>query len=588
MSESSLPAIDTLRARASVRVERIRNIVSGGAALVALDVSGIQRFIFNIATEKAASEVKARSFLVALVPKVLSWRARSSAGLGVESEVLVAAGRSVLAVPEAHLEQVLASLREDARAIRDATGDTLAIDVASRALSKTAFEESGAASFGAAYRELCEGALPIARCRRADSTSNDFWTPVAADQTSLADLGRMLRSSADRAAVVGVARGSASDGRAFRWAPLNISIATGGSLAEVGRQLEGPRLFLQTDGSELGTAPDAGDELAALPLAGAWIKADGETPLDFDGLAASAEGDPKLGVLRMDLDSLGESFGGVTRNKAAADGLRDLLALSDAVNLCCGPLADAVTWSPGGPRNVQWILAGGDDLFLVGAWSEVIEVAQAIRGAIVPALKSVAAELASKEAAAKLDISAGLVIAPSGVPLSHLADQAEEQIATAKRPRDTQNGSMVAKAALSWGGLAIGWKDWGVVLDLARELTQAIRRNHIARSVLRRLAGIHALWRDAEAAKGKEGAVVDAAKANAQRWLWAYHLGRAGDGLDDQGRELLEWLSNFALEKRDNDDARAKCKTEHEAAALLGMVAEIAHRATRAGREERR
>lgn len=104
----------------------------------------------------------------------------------------------------------------------------------------------------------------------------------------------------------------------------------------------------------------------------------------FQGLAASSCGADLIGALRMDVDNLGNMFSSIDNlvllsacsrvlniffkvylNKICFDRKTDILKKSEAV--------DRVWGNPG--RNVSIIYAGGDDLFIVGAWDDTIELA---------------------------------------------------------------------------------------------------------------------------------------------------------------------------------------------------------------------
>jgi hypothetical protein len=561
------------------RAAKLRSIAQAGASLVGLWVSGIQRFIFNVPMDKAGLEVKARSFLVALLPKVLAWRARREAALGEDHEVMVAAGRATLLVPTAMVQTVRAKLVADAQRLRDETGDDLAIDLAVRPMAA-----------GESLTDALSGLdelLGIASWRRAGGEDERFWEPnsrLDAATTDFASLGRKLREVQPRVAALGVADGEAAPSGGGWWCGLGVAIAVGTSIDELPELPGTPRLLLRTDEGEL-PSRHAPDEVASLPLAGTWIaKGDDGCPLEFDGLAERAAGDAKLGVLRLDLDNLGAAFSAIVKGSRGDDPLRDRLALSDAVNLACGPLADAATWGNGKPRDVQWILAGGDDLFLVGAWSEILDVSLGLHEAIVPRLRDVARRLAGDEAARKLNLSGGIVISDVGVPLAHLADAANEQEDLAKGVRPTRSGE-AEKGAIAWGGIAVGWNDWRIVVDLGQKLGEAIKARQVPRSVLRRLIGIHTLWYRAQRALDA-GRAREAAESSKRQWLWAYALGRARAGGDERGgATLIERLSRLALEDLDPETGK---HTEQHAAAWLGIVAEIAHRWARARGEERR
>ncbi|MBC7189560.1 hypothetical protein H5U35_05020, partial [Candidatus Aerophobetes bacterium] len=109
----------------------------------------------------------------------------------------------------------------------------------------------------------------------------------------------------------------------------------------------------------------------------------------FDKLASVARGADRIGVLRMDVDRLGKIFtAGLEPQKRSFSRLASLsrflnLFFKYYLNLICagktGKLFECLDLSEKNPakngRNVSIVYSGGDDLFLVGAWDEAVEIA---------------------------------------------------------------------------------------------------------------------------------------------------------------------------------------------------------------------
>ena len=142
-----------------------------------------------------------------------------------------------------------------------------------------------------------------------------------------------------------------------------------------------------------------------LYLADYSAKNENDEVMTFDDLAKSScktdKGIKRLGVLRLDIDDLGIAFssGFVSDKDKIEDNLRyatlsryaDLskdisMFFKVAINkICAGDLTGCVDFeerafnifgiAKAPKRKVNIIYAGGDDLFLVGAWDEVLEVA---------------------------------------------------------------------------------------------------------------------------------------------------------------------------------------------------------------------
>ena len=113
------------------------------------------------------------------------------------------------------------------------------------------------------------------------------------------------------------------------------------------------------------------------------------TTASFSGLAKAAQGSKFIGCLRMDVDDFGDLFS----DKLANPGIAAISNLSRSMNLffkgylnqICGlalgglgkknhPLNITGECKPNG-RDVSIVYAGGDDLFIVGAWDDVAELA---------------------------------------------------------------------------------------------------------------------------------------------------------------------------------------------------------------------
>jgi len=71
-------------------------------------------------------------------------------------------------------------------------------------------------------------------------------------------------------------------------------------------------------------------------------------------------------------------------------------------------------------KNIYTVFAGGDDLFLVGAWDEVMEFAREIREKFKTYINN------------KLSISFGIAIAKPSTPISYLANHTEELLEASK------------------------------------------------------------------------------------------------------------------------------------------------------------
>jgi len=98
-------------------------------------------------------------------------------------------------------------------------------------------------------------------------------------------------------------------------------------------------------------------------------------PLDFDQLAESSEGINRLGILRMDVDSLGRTLREGLVDRA---NLARIAALSRHLSYFFGGYLSSLLSRDEYAEKLQIIYSGGDDVFIVGAWLEIPLIADGI------------------------------------------------------------------------------------------------------------------------------------------------------------------------------------------------------------------
>lgn len=146
----------------------------------------------------------------------------------------------------------------------------------------------------------------------------------------------------------------------------------------------------------------------------------------FEKFAAEAEGINRIGILRADVDNLGHAFVAGFKDPENHDRYATLsrtAALSRQLSLFFkfyinhilkeGEYSLREGRKPGN-RNAAIVYSGGDDLFIVGAWNEVIELAVDIRRDF------------ERYTEGTLTISAGIGVYHDSYPISAIAKEVEE------------------------------------------------------------------------------------------------------------------------------------------------------------------
>lgn len=142
----------------------------------------------------------------------------------------------------------------------------------------------------------------------------------------------------------------------------------------------------------------------------------------FEAFAESAEGIERIGVLRADVDNLGNAFVNGFKNSDNNDRyvtLSRTATLSRQLSLFfkyhINELLEHPKFKIGDinreRRNATIVYSGGDDLFIVGSWNDIIELSVDIRCAF------------EKYTEGTLSISAGIGVYQSSYPISVIADE---------------------------------------------------------------------------------------------------------------------------------------------------------------------
>ncbi len=153
----------------------------------------------------------------------------------------------------------------------------------------------------------------------------------------------------------------------------------------------------------------------------------------FEELADASHGIERIGVLRADVDDLGTAFvSGFIRENEAENKYRYLTlsrtaTLSRSLSIFYKYYLNGIL-APGEPgrlaspgkRHIVVVYSGGDDLFLVGAWNQVLSAAIDIRRAF------------ARYTGNSLTLSAGMAIFEPGYPIARMAAETAQLEAQAK------------------------------------------------------------------------------------------------------------------------------------------------------------
>ena len=187
-------------------------------------------------------------------------------------------------------------------------------------------------------------------------------------------------------------------------------------------------------------------------------------------------------------------------------------------------------------QRSQIIYSGGDDIFLIGSWDELPEVADKIRHEFQHYCAN----------NPTFTLSAGLIMVDGKYPISRAADMAGEAESRAK----TLNRNQREKDAICLLDTVIGWEEYPRALEL-RERIERIIETTRNRAVLDRLRSVVLAVKEFQRLSNKQHLQEEEMREllHWQQWRWrlVYNLKRMArrtreieTGLDDLTAAILE------------------------------------------------
>ena len=249
--------------------------------------------------------------------------------------------------------------------------------------------------------------------------------------------------------------------------------------------------------------------------------------------AQTQSGFERLGVLRMDVDNLGLIFKDGLGDKAS---LSRLAALSFQMGLFFEGWVEQIISTGAWANRIYAVYAGGDDLFLVGPWDVMPDLA----------LKIVDEFAKYTGGHPALHLSGGMAFIHGKYPIYQAAADAGEAEAQAK--------ALDGKNAFAFLGRAWKWEEFKRLQEKEKRLVALVRGEGEEakgkRSVLRLLRNMAAMMETA--ARG-----VPKGKPVWGRWMWltAYQLRRMAE--QDKARASEYEALSKALEDNDFADLPA-------------------------------
>lgn len=477
---------DLARLHAAVQAAQAAD-PSGQLCLLGGDVSGLQDFLYSIPAEGAARQLRGRSFYLQLLTDACAqWVLRQSQ-MPLCNLLYAGGGRFYVLLPGEFAKQVLAWRKE--------LGQTLLrYHRGALYLALGATDPFAPAQYGEqTWRALTEAIDSDKRRRFAALDADAFarlfeprplrppraGSDAEADPLgeSLAELGRQLTRSA-----VLLVDTNANPVGGETWRSAVSELGVNYELAEQARLPASSRRALALDDEATPANPAQAifigqrylvteayrlgkSDLARFqqldPQQAAELRAGDVAP--FNLLAHLSTGVPRLAVLRMDVDNLGDLFGRGLQRPPGIAGLAVTAALSSAlsrffegwVGELCRRRNEA------GNGGIYAVYSGGDDLFLVGSWHLMPDLALAIHDDF------------ARYTGGAVTVSAGITLHHAGYPLYQAADDAGAALDAAKA---YEHADGRRKDAITFLGQTLGWEEFRRAAQLKDEFVDLIEQ----------------------------------------------------------------------------------------------------------------
>ena len=462
-------------------------------ALIKGDISGIQNFLYQILSSGAARELRGRSFYLQLLTEAIAHWVLRQFDLPVTNLLLASGGHFYILAPYTEAKEKLDTLRRTiSQNLWALHGGDLSCILAGISITTNDFESG---NFSRKWRDVSEKVHQRKQEKWSEIAPQDmfenFFEPHGDKEVDygFGELGRHLRGAAYLVAF-DVPESPIPEKPDWRAAinafGLDVHLCTDTD-EKPAAPPEAERAIVYRLGDtdfltdkvlkkfQWESCPVSYDFRIFRPVIAHRHGTDEEKIADYDYLADASEGVAWLGALRMDVDDLGKVFSKETLENAT---ISRLATLSEAFRLFFEGYVPELCRQYNKKRDqdiLELIYAGGDDIFLVGGWSALPEIAERIRS-----------EFRHFVTGDHVTLSGGIAIEHKKYPLYQFAAQSGEAEKAAK--------SIDEKNAITFLRKPMAWADFEIVRNWHRKFLEAIhaQRDPISHGFLSRLNQIYA------------------------------------------------------------------------------------------------
>ena len=542
------------------------------------DISGIQQFVYQISSKGAYKMLKGRSFYVQLLAEILARKYVEEFALTPANILFCSGGKFYLLLP--NLDPVRQSLTKITDAINRELFDRFNGDVYLR----TGFEKMSGKdltrqkgrTLSSIWDDLAREVFFRDRRRYADLAETDYERFFGVDihpHAGSCPVCHRTMATGDETQICDTCRDMKVIGKKLK--DIQYIVMSDNSSAVVSEEptmkIFGKHFWFLAKQPEGGGDDDLIWALNTTSFAGLIRTRNGAgrinaAPLIVGGnhgfdkefheiAAATAQGIHRLGILRMDVDNLGMIFRqGLNHyhhtrvsNKKLFHSLGRITTLSWQLAFFFGGLVPKFI-----DRNPEWrgkgtvVYAGGDDLFVLGAWDMAPEIACFIQERF--------ARFCCRNPV--FSMSGGLVLTGGKFPIYKSADMAGQAEQKAKNnktffKRVSGPAREVRKKSFTFLDTSMHWDEFAALKERKERLMVLLAEPSI-RPLLTRLQAVAVSWYKSKqrlephAAKLPMPQIRQQLLAEKWRWQMIYSLTRFGGSKEEINPEI-ESLQRFIL-----------------------------------------
>lgn len=466
------------------------------------DISGIQSFLYQILSDGAARQLRGRSFYLQLLTETIAHWVLRQLDLPIVNLLLASGGHFYILAPHTQANEKLEELeRKISEKLWTLHHSDLSFILAGTPVTTGDFKpekfskkwEDASLAVNNRKQKKWSEMEPDAMFEQLFKPTS-WWRESEGDPWKFGDLGAKLRDPT-HLIVFGVEEDMSDNPpnwettmRAFGWQvhlpdkdQTEKLQSPSGAVRAIVYRLDGTD-FLKEDQTPTWDNAFVSYDFKLLPQVIARGK-DGNV-LDYNHLADASDGVKWFGALRMDIDDLGAIFRNALGDKATVS---RMATLSESLRLFfegyVPKLCNDYNNNPEEKQKkpiLELIYAGGDDLFLVGGWSALPEIAKKIRD-----------EFRHFVTGDHVTLSGGIFIEHQKFPLYQFADRSGDAEGAAKRLKRSDGSER--KDAISFLQRPMAWEDFAKVSEWHQEFVNVVtaRNDPLPRDILTRLSQIY-------------------------------------------------------------------------------------------------